>query len=610
LANKTEVRVASLNINGFGNLVRDHPDNKWGKMYRMMQDNRIGILMLQETHLTEQRRKQLHRMFADRIKILHSDHPESPTTKEGVAFVINKRIISDKGAKLTVLVPGRACQLTIPWRGGDVRDLLCVYAPTSEGVAERRSFFRQVKQKYCARNALAKPHLMAGDFNVVEAPIDRYPVQQGAQDASVEDLDDLKREVGLMSVDGWRAVNPDKRDYTFQRGSGENVSLSRLDRIYVNRSMMQWMREWKIIVPGVKTDHALVTVLMTTPSAPATGKGRPVFPLHLLKNKILAKDMKRRGLEAVAEIERIKRDGRTETSNPQLVLSAMKRDWLDMARKLEKETVPKLIREMELLEAELEKAKAANGQDSEERRAKEILALTTQLSKMREKRIKDQQARSRAKHRVDGEIPSKYWIGLHKDKQPRTLIPGLQRTGERTNAGEQVLERDPTRMAALARAHYDGVQTDGPEINPEEVRQADIREVLKLVTERLAEPRVERLGAVIEKDECELALKCAKGGTAPGLDGIQYEVWSTLHARWKEDARHGTRTGFDVLELLTEVCLDVQKHGTCKKAGFTDGWMSPIYKEKGELTEIVNYRPITLLNTDYKIMAKVLAIRL
>jgi len=41
----------------------------------------------------------------------------------------------------------------------------------------------------------------------------------------------------------------------------------------------------------------------------------------------------------------------------------------------------------------------------------------------------------------------------------------------------------------------------------------------------------------------------------------------------------------------------------------THGWMCPIYKKK-DRTEISNYRPITLLNTDYKILTKVLAIQL
>lgn len=106
---------------------------------------RIGALLLQETHLTEQRKADLRRMFANRIKIYHSAHPEFPTQKEGVAAVLNKRIINANGARMTEVIPGRAIQVELPWRGGDARQLLCVYAPTSEGVAERRDFFQKLK---------------------------------------------------------------------------------------------------------------------------------------------------------------------------------------------------------------------------------------------------------------------------------------------------------------------------------------------------------------------------------------------------------------------------------------------------------------------------------
>ena len=54
---------------------------------------------------------------------------------------------------------------------------------------------------------------------------------------------------------------------------------------------------------------------------------------------------------------------------------------------------------------------------------------------------------------------------------------------------------------------------------------------------------------------------------------------------------------------------DIQTNGVDPRTNFTQGWMCPIYKKK-DRTKISNYCPITLLNTDYKILTKVLAIQL
>ncbi|EIW52960.1 uncharacterized protein TRAVEDRAFT_134901, partial [Trametes versicolor FP-101664 SS1] len=281
-------------------------------------------------------------MFAGRVKIFASAHPEAPTQKEGVAIVLNKKIVSADNTTCREIVPGRALQLTMPWRGGEVRQILCVYALTSDGVAERKAFFVKLRDFYENNPEVPKPHLMAGDFNNVEDQIDRIPVAEAARDASVDELDNLKCALGLMERDGWRATYPSGRDYTFQRKCGDRVQMSRLDRIYVTADLMRWAREWASVPVGVKTDHSMVSVLLTAPNEPEVGKGRPLFPLHLLKDKTLAKKMKESGHSAIRELKNIQQMGRTHERNPQTVLSNLKKEWMSEAREREKRIVPKL----------------------------------------------------------------------------------------------------------------------------------------------------------------------------------------------------------------------------------------------------------------------------
>lgn len=78
-------------------------------------------------------------------------------------------------------------------------------------------------------------------------------------------------------------------------------------------------------------------------------------------------------------------------------------------------------------------------------------------------------------------------------------------------------------------------------------------------------------------------------------------IWVELAKLFDEKEEH-ERQGFDVIGAFTIVFNDIQKHGMSENTSFAEGWLCPIYK-----MDISNYRPITVLNTDYKIMTKALA---
>lgn len=68
-------------------------------------------------------------------------------------------------------------------------------------------------------------------------------------------------------------------------------------------------------------------------------------------------------------------------------------------------------------------------------------------------------------------------------------------------------------------------------------------------------------------------------------------------------------SSFNIVQTLTIVYCDIQEKVVDMNSNFTLGWMCPIYK-KHKCSFIKNYRPITLLNLDYKLLTRVLAIQL
>ena len=101
----------------------------------------------------------------------------------------------------------------------------------------------------------------------------------------------------------------------------------------------------------------------------------------------------------------------------------------------------------------------------------------------------------------------------------------------------------------------------------------------------------------ITGDELHEALTSMARGKCAGSDGLPYEFYVRF---WME-------LGEDFTAMVQEVFQCTSPHPlTCSQR---TGLITLIYKGKGSRADHTNYRPITLLNTDCKVIAKVLANR-
>jgi hypothetical protein len=215
---------------------------------------------------------------------------------------------------------------------------------------------------------------------------------------------------------------------------------------------------------------------------------------------------------------------------------------------------------------------------------------------------------TKAKYRLEGETMTKSLAAMGKETKPRDVIWGLKKG---TNAvGQPIVEQESKRMTEIARQHHLLLQYNDMSDSIDEERNAKIDEYLNLIDRSTTDEQREELDSPPERAKVAEAMRDSENSSAPGLDGLPFELWKHLEKIHEAYCKMGDEAEKkpSIINLMTRAFEDVWKHGVDESTNFAEGWMCPIYK-KGEKDDIANYRPITCLNTDYKIFTKVMSTR-
>ena len=597
---RANITIATLNMNGLSAPSRRLSAlDKWAMVNQTLNEHRIAVLALQETHLDQESLERIRSCYDKKMLILHSEDPDAPRTTAGVAFIINKSLINPRKVTPYELHAGRALALRIDWLESETTTLINTYAPNNR--TAHPDFWEEIDRERRNRR-FPRPDFLLGDFNVTEDPIDRSPPRMDDLPA-IEALRNTRYSWNIQ--DAWRTTHPNEREYTYRANVNGQQIKSRLDRIYVANPLTQFTFHWTITPAAVPTDHLLVTVKYAPKDEPEIGKGRWTLPLHMTENELFLDAVVKRGITLQTSLNNTQEtETRGGTQNPQRLWADFKTDVQQIAKEMMKDVHYKLNTCIRLLEKD-RKALANNPEADtcDSIRTSEAL-INNQLKHLTSKRARAKKDELRAELAMHGEKLGGVWSAINKERKPRNLIRRLRIP----NSNPPQYERSSKGMANLARTYHDELQRDGlPQPNHPNI---NLHQILDKIPnpQTLANPENSTLNSTLTEGQTEKALHLSKNGSATGLDGCPYELWKALKKRF-DLASQANKPGFDIIHILTRVLQSIQTNGVDPETDFAAGWMCPIFKKK-DPTEISNYRPITLLNTDYKILTKTLAIQL
>ena len=183
-----------------------------------------------------------------------------------------------------------------------------------------------------------------------------------------------------------------------------------------------------------------------------------------------------------------------------------------------------------------------------------------------------------------GERPTKYFFNLEKRNYNKKVIAEIE-----TENGEYIT--DENQILSEIETYYHNLYSSQSTATLSEFRQFTQNIDIPLLTEDIRAKLERRL----TYEECKTALSSFSNGKSPGEDGFTAEFYAKF---------------FDILgEDLVENLNSAHEKGQLSISQ-RRGVITLLPKDDTALSHLKNWRPITLLNVDYKIASKAIAKRI
>ena len=405
------LNVCTLNVNGLNDFI------KRKKVFKWLQNNRIDVALLQETHCKETQANYFNCSWSGSVIHGYTDSSHSRGVsilfKRGLDLEIIDSHKSENGRLL--LVNTKIV--------GELLTFVCVYAPNLE--KPRKDFFNKcikwIRQYSMNVNSL----VIGGDFNCCLREIDRSS-GTNTNDTSRNGLINLMRELCLTDI--WQKTHPHSPGFTWSSTNTDNTVYSRLDYIMLSAGMpfKQCGAEIKTVISsqiGKRiTDHkALIHTMKISDNCRGPG--------YWKLNASFLHDA-----PYIEQVNKIIRN----TLHDETVDSHMIK-WELFKLKVKEFSIRYGIlkaKEKDNRIKDLEKQRdQLDPEDTDSRKN-----LENDLSDLYNEKVTGARIRSRAKWYEQGEKSSKYFMGLENRHQSNNVIRALDSDGVTFSDDRNLLE--------------------------------------------------------------------------------------------------------------------------------------------------------------------------
>ena len=553
-----DLKILSLNVRGLNRTIKRR------QVFRWLHQQKSDVIFLQETYSSPQTIKTWKAEWGGKIIESHgSNHSRGVMIlfKSRLDVTIEK-IVNDKNGRYIL------CEALLD---SEKFVFLNIYSPNDQ--TQQVQFLRGLSNSLL--NTYANEQVViGGDFNCAISEKDKCGGRSVVHKKGViQEIKTLKSTQDL--VDAWNHKHPNVQGFTWNNPSMK--IQCRLDYFFISKDMQSSIIDVKVL-PNIFSDHSALTISLSSNNTETTrGPGFWKFNNSLLTDENYIVMITKQIPEIVSKYQEVPDKGLFW----EMIKMEIRASTIIFAKRKAKQ---KRDEENDLL-MEFTRLQEKIRSNFSEATKIEMDRVKKKLAKVVANKTRGTMVRSKAQWYEFGEKNSKYFYNLEKRNHKRKHIISLKKEdGSLLHNPGQILEEEETFFKEIYRSrdvspeseifnhffHSDGLNT----LNIEEADNCE---------------------GLLTLQECANSLGQFKNNKTPGSDGFTIEFyrsfWNVIGQFMVDSFNYAFKNGS--LSITQKL-----------------GVISLIPKKDKDKNYLKNWRPISLLNNDYKIATKAIALRL